>query len=61
MGKAKMVGMNKSYIPNSKSDMRFRKKIYQRGREIAQRDLDDIRQSRDLKQMEKQKHGRPAV
>lgn len=61
MGKAKMVGINKSYIPNSKSDMRFRKKIYQHNREMAERDPDVIRQQRCLKQMEKLKYGRPAV
>lgn len=38
MSKAVMYGMNKPYIPNSRADMRFRKKAYQRGRERAQRD-----------------------
>lgn len=61
MGKTKMVGMNKSYIPNAKADMRFHKKVYQHGREIAERDPVDIRQRRELKQMEELKRGRPAV
>lgn len=37
MGKPKMFGMNTPYTPNAKRDMRFRKKSYQRPREIAQR------------------------
>ena len=37
MGKPKIYGMNRGYIPNAKSDMRYRKKIYQRGRETTLR------------------------
>lgn len=37
MGKPKIYGMNRGYIPNAKADMRYRKKIYQRGRETALR------------------------
>ncbi len=37
MSKAKMYGMNTAFTPNAKRDMRFRKKSYQRPREIAQR------------------------
>ena len=37
MSKARLYGMNNAYIPNSKADMRFRKNVYQRGREIAER------------------------
>ena len=33
MSKPKMYGMNTSYVPNAKADMRHRKKVYQRGRE----------------------------
>ena len=33
MSKPKMYGMNTSYVPNAKADMRYRKKVYQRGRE----------------------------
>ena len=41
MSKAKMIGMNKPYIPNSKADMRkggmmLRKNAYQRDREATQ-------------------------
>ena len=40
MSKAKLIGMNKPYIPNSKADMRKagmmqRKNAYQRNREAA--------------------------
>lgn len=38
MSKARKLGMKSSYIPNAKADMRFRKKGYRRGREIAERD-----------------------
>ena len=37
MGKPKIYGMNRGYIPNAKSDIRYRKKIYQRGRETVLR------------------------
>lgn len=33
MSKPKMYGMKTGYIPNAKADMRYRKKVYQRGRE----------------------------
>lgn len=33
MSKAKMYGMKTGYVPNAKADMRYRKKVYQRGRE----------------------------
>lgn len=44
--KPRLYGMNNAYIPNSKADMRHRKKIYQRGREIAERPLHETRQGR---------------
>lgn len=33
MSKPKMYGMKTAYVPNSKADMRHRKKVYQRSRE----------------------------
>lgn len=33
MSKPKMYGMKTGYVPNAKADMRYRKKVYQRGRE----------------------------
>lgn len=33
MSKPKKLGMNATYVPNGKADMRHRKKVYQRGRE----------------------------
>lgn len=37
MGKAKLLGMKTTFIPNSKADMRYRRKAFQRGRETALR------------------------
>lgn len=37
MAKARLFGMKTTYIPNSRADMRHRKKVYQRGREIAEK------------------------
>ena len=33
MSKPRKLGMKSTYIPNAKADMRYRKKVYQRGRE----------------------------
>lgn len=55
MAKPRKYGMFTTHIPNAKADMRFRKKVYQRGREIAERDPQDIRQRRDQKQLERMK------
>lgn len=38
MSKPKLIGMKTSYIPNAKADMRYRKKVYQRGYEKMFRD-----------------------
>lgn len=35
MSKARMYGKQGGYVPNAKADMRQRKKVYQRGREIS--------------------------
>ena len=35
MSKPKMYGAYACYVPNAKADMRYRKKVYQRGREKA--------------------------
>lgn len=50
MGKARLYGMTSAYTPNSKADMRHRKKVYQRGREIAERDPTQISAKRQRKQ-----------
>ena len=55
MAKPRKYGMFTTHIPNAKADMRFRKKVYQCGREIAERDPQDIRQRRDQKQLERMK------
>ena len=55
MAKPRKYGMFTNHIPNANADMRFRKKVYQRGREIAERDPQDIRQRRDQKQLERMK------
>ena len=43
------------YTPNSKMDMRHRKKIYERGRVIAERDPYEARERRELKELERLK------
>lgn len=55
MAKPRKYGMFTTCIPNANADIRFRKKVYQRGREIAERDPQEIRQRRELKQMERMK------
>ena len=55
MSKAKMYGLKTGFIPNSKADMRFRKNIYQRGREIAERDPYEIHARREMKRLEQAK------
>lgn len=37
MAKARLIGMKTAYIPNSRADMRHRKKIYNRNREAEHR------------------------
>ena len=41
MSKPKMYGMQSSYVPNAKADMRHNKKVYQRNREKTFRDNDE--------------------
>ena len=55
MSKARLYGMPGSYTPNSKMDMRHKKKLYQRQREIAERDPEEIRQRKELKELEAMK------
>ena len=58
MSKARLYGMPGSYTPNSKMDMRHKKNVYQRGREIAERDMQEIRERRELKELEAMKYGK---
>lgn len=55
MARPKMLGMKKTFVPNSKADMRFKKKVYQRGREIAERDPYEIHERREMKRLERMK------
>lgn len=56
MAKPRLLGMKSSYIPNSKADMRFKRKVYQRGREITERDPGESRAARrEMKQHERMK------
>ena len=61
MSKAKLYGMKSSYIPNSRADMRFNKKLYQRGREYTDKHeavVQEIRERRKLNELERMKaHG----
>lgn len=55
MARPKMLGMKKTFVPNSKADMRFKKKVYQRGREIAERDPYELHERREMKRLERMK------
>lgn len=49
MSKAKLYGSQRAYVPNAKADMRYRKRVYQRGREIAERVEQKSRERREDK------------
>lgn len=53
MGKAKLLGAKSNFVPNSKADMRFRRKLYQHNREIAERDPYEVYERREMKRREK--------
>lgn len=55
MSKPRLYGSPGSYTPNSRMDMRHKKKVYQRGREIAERDPEEIRNRKELKELEAMK------
>lgn len=55
MAKPNRLGMQKSYVPNSKADMRFKKNVYQRGREIAERDPYELHDRREMKRLRRLK------
>lgn len=56
MSKPRMYGSVGRYTPNNSMDMRRKKKIYQHGRKIAERDMQEIRERAELKEMEERKH-----
>lgn len=61
MGKARLIGMRSSYIPNARADMRFNKKLYQRGREYTDRHeavVQEIRERREMEELERMKRGK---
>lgn len=51
MGKPRKLGMKTAYIPNSKADMRHKKTIYQRGREVAERAERIAHERRDRREL----------
>lgn len=55
MSKPIKYGFQRAYTPNAKADMRFRKKVYQRGREIAERDPRERLREKEVKEMEREK------
>ena len=58
MSKPRMLGMRSSYIPNSRADMRFNKKLYQRGREYTNKHESvvlEIRERRKMNELERMK------
>lgn len=59
MSKARMLGIKSSYIPNAKADMRFKRNLYQRGREITEREPVETRaQRRERRELEELKYGK---
>ena len=59
MGKAKMVGQFRPYLPNSRADMR-RMKQYQRNREYTDRHeevMAEKREERQIRELEEMKRG----
>lgn len=61
MSKPRVYGMTGKYTPNSKMDMWNRQKVYQRGRELAERAEDHAAEARErkaLKELEAMKYGK---
>ena len=61
MSKARLIGMRSGYIPNARADMRFNKKLYQRGREYTDRHeavVQEIRERQEMKELERMKRGK---
>ena len=59
MGKAKLVGRFRSYLPNSRADMR-RQKLYCRNREYTDRHEEVMaakREERQIRELEELKRG----
>ena len=57
MGKAKLLEMKSTFVPNAKADMRFRRKIYQRNRGIAERDPYEVHERREMNRKKRWKEG----
>jgi hypothetical protein len=60
MGKPRMIGQFKPYIPNSRADMR-RMKVYSRNREYTDRHEDVMavkREERQIRENEQRKYGK---
>ena len=58
MGKAKMLGAYAPYTPNSKADMRYRRKQFERQKWIADNATDRAemrREQKELKELERMK------
>ena len=58
MGKARMMGAFAPYAPNSKADMRYRRKQFERQKQIADKFADNAtskRERRELKELERMK------
>lgn len=59
MGKAKMIGSFRTYLPNSRADIR-RKKLYQRNREYTDKHEEVMtakREERQIRELEEMKRG----
>lgn len=54
MGKPRLYGMNKTYIPNAKADARFKKKFFEKGKAFADDD-EERHQQRICKELKREK------
>ena len=60
MGKAKLVGRFRPFLPNARADMR-RQKLYRRNREYTDRHEEIMavkREERQIRELEEMKHGK---
>lgn len=55
MGKPRLFGTRSLYIPNAKADMRYMRKLHQKGRENAARCQYEIPKERMERQLEQEK------
>lgn len=55
MSKPRIYGSISRYTPNNRMDARKKKKVYQHRRQIAEQDMQEIRDRKELRQLEQMK------